>query len=446
MYYGRNIEPLAFSLENKPVDTQEKCPLFAVIPAEIRDMIFEYALKDCTSNLPNSEHRFQSEQMRRRRSNANEPIPLPPSDIAFNLLQTCRAVYMEAYQLAYLLNPLIVYAFGNLPSYDICRPKFVRLAPWQFALIQGLDISLNQASLEGPKLANYLKTWRAQDRSKGAVVAPRFYQESRSRYPGAVVQSFNFGLLDNSTGRVLVDGDKLGLEHKGSFYSSKLSRTSSQTRSTARVMSARPLTHLTLRLSRKDWWTWTDLPTSTDTDQQLGLDPACGDGYAAPNKRPTVARMLDLAEQRRRGKFLGPHSTSVSPIHYASSWGAEISKFPDLKSLCLILHTFADKKSQLETVVRCAQTWTFPLDGGNYELAWDGKVETWSYSEPEKVKKKSGYMYPRYTERLDSDPEADDEYDSWYGGNQTFEVRVVRFGRRSVLGNSDAVAKGNQAL
>lgn len=418
MYYGRNIEPLAFSLENKPVDTQENCPLFAVIPTEIRDMIFEYALKDCTSNLPNSEHRFRSEQMQTRRRNATEPVSLPPSDIAFNLLRTCRAAYMEAYQLPYLLNPFIVYAFGNLPSYDICRPKYVRLAPWQFALIQGLDISLHQASLEGLKLGNYLQTWRAQDRSEGAIVAPRFYQESRNLYAGAVIQSFNFGLLSNTVGRVLVDGDKVGLEHKGSFYSSKFNRTSSQPWSTARVMIARPLTHLTLRLSRKNWWTSKDLPTSIGTNQILALDPACGGRYAETNKRPTVAKMLDLAEQRRRAKFLG---TSVPPIHYASSWGAEISKLPDLKSLCLILHTFAEKKSQLETVVRCAQTWTFPFDGSNDELAWDGKVETWSYSEPDK---------------------ADDDFLSWYGGNQTFEVRAVRFGRRSVLGNTDAVAKG----
>ena len=49
MYYGRHVEPLAFSIDAATVNPQYFCPLFAVLPTEIRDTIYEYAFTDCTS-------------------------------------------------------------------------------------------------------------------------------------------------------------------------------------------------------------------------------------------------------------------------------------------------------------------------------------------------------------------------------------------------------------
>jgi hypothetical protein len=64
-----------------------------------------------------------------------------------------------------------------------------------------------------------------------------------------------------------------------------------------------------------------------------------------------------------------------------STWGSQIAKFPDLISLELVLETFASKKAQLDNVVECAKTWTFPIHGAQRMLVWDGKVETknWSF-------------------------------------------------------------------
>lgn len=61
------------------------------------------------------------------------------------------------------------------------------------------------------------------------------------------------------------------------------------------------------------------------------------------------------------------------------AWGQHISVFKYLKVLQLEFETFKEKELQLEQVVNCAKTWTFPMAEG-YELKHDGKVEAWGWS------------------------------------------------------------------
>jgi len=53
----------------------------------------------------------------------------------------------------------------------------------------------------------------------------------------------------------------------------------------------------------------------------------------------------------------------------------------DLKTFELVLETFAAKKHQLDTVVECARTWRFPLQGTRYELVHDGSVEAMKWTQ-----------------------------------------------------------------
>lgn len=380
MYYGRCVEPLAFSLDSNSVHQQFQSPLFGTLPTEIRDTIYEYAFTDCTSNPMNADnpHRRSAHSNHTSFQAKPERKELPVCDVAVKFLETCKAVYLEAYKLPFLLNPFILYHFGALPSYDICRPRFLKLVPWQFALISHLDISLQQIALEGETLKKYLHVWRAKERSAGCVVAPRFYQETRNSYPGPIVQSFNFGLLS-----VLPceDGVPVALQTKSSHFSQHQKRPNSVT-STARAMVARPLTRLTLRLSRTDWWTWADRPNEI-TVGQLGLDPAFGDGGSGENQRPVQPRMLQFARERQAGQFPNPYYKDPAPSKYEGTWGAEVGKLSDLKVLELVLETFEEKKSQLDTVIECAKTWKFPLEPkssadpseDHYELVWDGEIE-----------------------------------------------------------------------
>ena len=121
--------------------------------------------------------------------------------------------------------------------------------------------------------------------------------------------------------------------------------------------------------SRTDWWTWSDDLNATSNDQQLALDPACGELAAGERARPLVTDMLNLADARRSGQH----------PEYNSTWGEAIGSFPDLKTFELVLGTFSAKKHQLDTVVECARTWKFPLRDTRYELVHDNNVEslTW---------------------------------------------------------------------
>lgn len=88
--------------------------------------------------------------------------------------------------------------------------------------------------------------------------------------------------------------------------------------------------------------------------------------------RPIVSDMLALAASRRCGQH----------PEYTSAWGEEIGKLPGLKTFELVLETFSAKKRQLDTVVDCARTWRFPLQGTRSELVHDGRVEAVKSTKP----------------------------------------------------------------
>ena len=113
--------------------------------------------------------------------------------------------------------------------------------------------------------------------------------------------------------------------------------------------------------------------------------------------------MRALAESRRVGRH-----PEVKPD---VGWARTIAQMPDLRSLEMVLETFASKKGQLDAVVEAAKTWRFGLDGGVWELVWDGEVGVSSWSRSgEKVGDDSG----------------------WWRKENAFEVRDVRFTRKRV--------------
>ncbi|KAF2449916.1 hypothetical protein P171DRAFT_428042 [Karstenula rhodostoma CBS 690.94] len=101
------------------VHQQKQSPLNR-IPKEIRDLIFQYALTDDGVPLPNCDNVF-------RRGLKGY---IPRVDSACTLLQTCKAVYIEAYRLPMQLNGYFEYRgsygyYWNCPS----RPHFARIIP-----------------------------------------------------------------------------------------------------------------------------------------------------------------------------------------------------------------------------------------------------------------------------------------------------------------------------
>ncbi|ORY15681.1 hypothetical protein BCR34DRAFT_558319 [Clohesyomyces aquaticus] len=394
MYRGWSVEPLAFTLKDKPIATQEKSPLCSTLPSELRQIIYEYALSDCTrsptkSGNPYRRHDSQTKTKKRR----------PSSDIAINLLRSCRAVYLESYQLPLLLNPFIIY---NLEATDpVTSPSLFRLAPWQFGLVQHLDISLQQFTLETDELGAYLDFWRLKERHRGAVVAPRFYKSAKSVTEHALA-SFNFGILQHRL--PYDDGVKVTLPCKG--YRFPEIKPVKPRATTARAMRARPITGLTLRLSPTDWWTWGSDPKG---DARLGLHPGFNTG-GVENRELPIYMYSELQVWRTFSKSGGRAET----LRYKEGWGATIAKFPDLKVFELVLQTFEDKKEQLDVVAACAQTWNFQLTDQPYHLVWS-ETEVQSYEGEEGA-------FGVFSNRSRS-------YGCQAGKRPLFEVRVVRFKR-----------------
>jgi hypothetical protein len=413
-YYGRCVEPLAWSIEHNPVLNQVYCPLYSVVPKELRDLIFMYALTDSKAHsfesiVYRNAGRFRMTLNRTRRN-----------DIATDLLRTCRAIYHETWMLPLSLNPYMIYNLG-----DHARSGMKLLPyPWQLALIQSLDITLQQTMLEGKSpnnLHDHLHgklSWQPEARHRGVYVAPERYRYktvSQAQHLSdlstkfqSCFESFCCMPLEREQGRHFLS-HVLGKEFPDS---TSLTGPLLPWSSAMRVAQARPIIHLTLRIQSSDWWTWTDSPTSTDPLHHLGLDPTIGDGGRLT--RPTSTLMRELANRRRSGDYPDVATGAGEGRDQSQGWAATIGRMPDLRSLELVLETFTEKRDQLEQVVEAAKSWKFPIATSPAELTWDGHVDHsgWSMqaSEPGRVINGPG-----------------GSNDNWYRKSNAFDVRIIRF-------------------
>jgi hypothetical protein len=388
-------------MEHEMVRNQKLSPLFTVLPKELRDLVFEYALTDSKT------HSVESLLQRNVSFFKSNPYKSSTNDIAVNLLRTCRAIYFETWTSPLSLNPHIEY---NLESTGDAGVNLRKLLPWQISLIQSLDITLQQTSLEGEnRLQNYLhrhNSWQVGQRHKGVYIAPRQHKtpsgpRSMDEYPA----SFECSLIpaeDKPQPRHFLS-HLLGTHH---CYPEN-PELHPPWSSAMRVTLANPIVHLTLRIPHKNWWTWTEDPNSSNDLHHLGLDPSVGNGTAVPLARPTASRMRALAAERRAGR----HPEIVPGI----GWAGTISQMRDLKSLELVLQTFRRKQRQLDDVVDAAKTWKFPIAETQWELVWDGEVDMsgWSWGPKTEVPPRVAPL--------------------WYMQSNEFEVRIVRYVRRRVV-------------
>jgi hypothetical protein len=150
----RKIEklPLAVTILDDPrsVHQQQGCPLFAMLPAELRELIWDYAL----TGYEDVDALYPLDKSYAR------PGQAAPLKVAVNLLLTCRAVYLEAFLVPFQVNPMTVFDGhpDTVPPETplLCTPANLRLCsklrPWQFANITSVDMSVQQFMLEGGML------------------------------------------------------------------------------------------------------------------------------------------------------------------------------------------------------------------------------------------------------------------------------------------------------
>ncbi|KAL2209705.1 hypothetical protein CC79DRAFT_689499 [Sarocladium strictum] len=95
--HPRNTEPPpSTSLCDKPANPQLSCPLFAILPAEIRQIIWECAISDFPDQA--DDNRYS------RSTYYTRPDYEAPRKSDVRLLRTCRAVYVECFALPFLLR------------------------------------------------------------------------------------------------------------------------------------------------------------------------------------------------------------------------------------------------------------------------------------------------------------------------------------------------------
>ncbi|KAF5678666.1 alanine-tRNA ligase [Fusarium heterosporum] len=81
---------------SKPADPQMDCPLFRILPAEVRDEIFSYALTDHPDPTPSQQFKEKTCYVR--------PSYLSAQSTDTRLLRTCRAIYRETWFKPYTLR------------------------------------------------------------------------------------------------------------------------------------------------------------------------------------------------------------------------------------------------------------------------------------------------------------------------------------------------------
>ena len=306
-------KPAAASiLDHGQVDPQLESPIFARLPLELREMIWDYALR---------KYQDTSEPFSR-----DVPFCRPgregPVRIAVDLLSTCRAVYLETYTLPIRLNALTD-ANGDRhntpPGYDFMGFQILsRLALWQFVNLSALDLTMLQPGLENEDL---------KERLDWLKMVENDLMDKADRVPDEDL------LFGPSTTDAIINHTYHGAP---SF-----------------------ITHLTIRLGRNEWRDWSADPLRPTDIGHLALDPAFPNPRLTQHRLTTVSAMVEAAEQRRQGTFEGQIETE--------SWGYQISRLKNLKELELILETFPNKKAQIDKVVECAKSWRFDMHEG-YEL------------------------------------------------------------------------------
>ncbi|KAJ7859538.1 hypothetical protein B0H14DRAFT_3446660 [Mycena olivaceomarginata] len=334
---------LASSLDPKTINAQSDCILLTRIPPEVRQWIYEMY--------------FTAEQLPIQKAHPkaqfsfNKSWPTYPV-VYTSLLRTCRAIYVEACTLPLSLNP--PWAFQGSTSEESSQGLIV--LPGGFAHFTSLVIVTQQSGLEQEPghLVRYADATMAAERHDGLYVAAR---------EGHGQDQWEWHM---PTPRPFYQPPKKYLTCTSAPSPSLTSTDTDTEAAPPQYYHASPITHLTIRMDRADWWTWGDYPPRAP-DGGLALDPGMGDGGL---KRPSVSGMLAAADVRRTRAAQG-----LPPAPYPPEcWGRRIGLFKDLTRLTLYLETFAWRVAELDKVVECAKTWQFPIGGEGDEgarvLAW----------------------------------------------------------------------------
>ncbi|KAG8166652.1 hypothetical protein KVR01_002341 [Diaporthe batatas] len=409
--------PMSHRIDNwDTVNQQEPSPLFSVLPAELRSLIFEFALAEFTApaldrpiqhefsarddhekldDEPNLENGPASEASdpHGQESSAQPPDPddgpapaVQPPLASFllsarelknswdwfrpgytghrkmktALLGTCRRVYLEACGLR---------SEGSKIFYNTRGPCWCPQSPAKY--VSGLPRGAAQhiRNLQMFSQVRYLE-WDLMDLVTGVFTAGPHLQRHMPQarlHPAHFVTSHSYMAFPRVSraasyqGRLPASLPQHGYRpgSAGPAIWESLGQSSPTRLSEAGLISPWRLTeHLTslrIYLRRTDWWNW-------EGNAPLLINPFSPQTSRAS---PPVANMLSsMRTSAEADKRIEPSLLCVTPssIPRWDCWALLFLRMPNLKQLTIDFETSEDKKSEMEAIVEWARLrWRFPV-------------------------------------------------------------------------------------
>ncbi|KAI3401324.1 hypothetical protein diail_11407 [Diaporthe ilicicola] len=393
------------------VHKQDSSPLFnGHIPAEIRTLIFEFALAESVVPAPDRpiQHAFfsrddhgklddepvmetgpadETDDQRGDEDGGQTPdvedgpapaVQMPPTSFLFPsnraspgwdwvrpgytgqrqiqiaLLKTCRRVYLETYKLPWQGNKIFYNARG--PSWCPDNPKeyISGLAPEAARHIRNLQFFLQMWFLERPLLDMVTGINRVLRRRTGLPLvvnaqAPQPLVPPVPNNPAVQPHPLNPHTPGNPTLPPFVYRHPRAIPSVSDpteFGPMRAWRLTEH------------ITSLRIYLRRTDWWQW-------ESNAPLVISPFNSPGPQVPGTRPSLREMQDsMRASFEADQKLDPRLRSLSPsiIKQWRCWGLLFLRMANLQTLSIDFETSEDKKAEMETIVNWAhQHWRFPV-------------------------------------------------------------------------------------
>lgn len=400
-------------LESQTVDPQAASPFYnGRIPAEIRTLIFEYALTassapdaktfthdpDVRHNhdpapppaLPVSgpfrktsyaitEREFHNADHRQVRAGFDwlRPDNTRPVTSHYDLLLSCRRVYLEAHALPLQQHEFVFYCIrGNDPdkmSFTFDPASFVA------------------ARLNGPAsgpsvLGQPPKRQRDLYPKQARLFAQQYWLEDTQNYLRGDALWFR-GHYDYSSypydegedDDEDVDEDEDSGNEEGHIRVGRVDSVRGAAGGAPNLPSTRqkwytPLEHLRITLRRADWWDWernrplkiSPYRRSVPDHAQMLTDMGRTEAWKAKRQNQqsegaatSQGEMPTSLTGHRRQR--GDAQEDQEDLFETGSWGLAFREMANLKTLTIDFETSEDKKAEMEKIVEWAQQWRFPL-------------------------------------------------------------------------------------
>ncbi|KAI1757008.1 hypothetical protein F4782DRAFT_480856 [Xylaria castorea] len=336
-------------LETENVNPQLSSPFYnGRIPAEIRSLIFEFAMTE--SLHPDAQVIKPDKSV--RPSHDPAPTPEAPESSAMNGMAR-----MSQWTIDLLRSSLP-------PTYRLGQPGETRRPDHGFDWLR-FD-NTEPMRLETALLLTCRRVYIETRSLPLLQTEQRFYCH---RGPGSD-ESERSNIKQFVTDWLSNPAPVSGLEQKDLVRSARLFTQQFWLEDTFLQLVSTPswfanLEHLRITLRRADWWDW-------EREDPLRINPFRGNCYHAH----TVDLMRrDMSTETGNTEFAG------------GAWGRAFSHMSKLKSLTIDFETAENKRDEMEDIVAWALKWRFPLPDGRHlstdsrladKVSWRGLRHHWS--------------------------------------------------------------------